>query len=118
MQALQLYPIPVLVLDYLLGIVMWTLLGRAVLDLFVAPDRDMVIATAFRQITNPFIRLFAKVTPKFLLPIFVPIYVAWWFYAVRFYVFPLIFFGEMGMLSFPMENSIIQFLFGSSNPTQ
>lgn len=112
MELLQIYPIPILILDYLLGMIMWTLLGRGVLDLFIAPHNEMVIARVFRQITNPIIRLFRKVTPAFLVPILIPIYVAWWFYMLRFYVLPLIFFGQFGMLSFPLENSLIQLLFG------
>lgn len=112
MDLTQIYPIPVLVLDYLLGIVMWTLLGRAALDLFISPTSDMVIARVFRQTTNPVIHLFRKITPGFLVPILVPVYVAWWFYIFRFYFLPFIFFGEFGMLSFPLESFIGQLFSG------
>ena len=108
MDLTQIYPIPVLVLDYVLGVIMWTLLGRATLDLFIAPTSEMVIARVFRQVTQPVIRLFHKITPSFLIPVLVPVYVAWWFYILRFYVLPFIFFGEFGMLSFPLESSIGQ----------
>lgn len=104
------YPLYVLVLDYALGAIMWTLLARAVLDLFIAPDRDMVLVTAFRQVTNPVIRAFHKITPAFLAPPFIPVYVAWWFYLVRFYALPYLFFGQFGMLSFPLEGAIGRFL--------
>ena len=104
------FPLPILVLDYLLGMVMWTLLGRFVLDLFIAAESEMVIARVFRQLTDPVISLFSKITPSFLLPVFVPVYVAWWFYMVRFYVLPFIFFGTFGVLSLPLESELMQFL--------
>ena len=88
---------------------MWTLLGRAILDLFIAPDSRMVIGKVFRQITDPVIRVFAKITPSFLIKPLVPIYVAWWFYFIRFYVIPFIFIGEFGLLSFPLESAIGKF---------
>ena len=112
MDLLQIYPIPVLLLDYLLGIVMWTLIGRAVLDLFISPQNDMVIARVFRQTTDPVIKIFKKITPSFLVPILIPIYVAWWFYMLRFYILPLIFFNQFGMLSFPLENGLVKLIFG------
>ena len=109
MSPTELYPGYVLVIDYLLGVIMWTLLGRTILDLFIAPDSSMVIAKVFRQVTNPIIRVFAKITPSFLIKPFVPVYVAWWFYFIRFYAIPLIFIGEFGVLSFPLESAIGQF---------
>ncbi len=92
---------------------MWTLLARAVLDLFVAPGSEMVMAKVFRQITDPFIRFFRRVTPRFLAPILIPVYVAWWFYMARFYVIPYLFYGEVGMLSFPLESMIGKMITGA-----
>lgn len=105
-----LLPLPLLLLDYVLGAIMWTLIARAVLGLFIAEQSPMVIAKVFRQLTDPFLRLFHRITPPFLLPIFVPLYVAWWFYIIRFFVIPYIFFGEMGILSFPLEGAVADFL--------
>ncbi len=113
MDLTQIYPLSVLVIDYLFGAMMWTLLGRAALDLFVPPHSEMVIAKVFRQITDPVIRLFRKITPSFLIPVFIPVYVAWWFYMIRFYLLPFMFFGELGMLSFPLESLIGQLLTGN-----
>ena len=107
MEAHQIYPAYVLIIDYVLGSIMWTLLGRAILDVFIAPESNMVIAKVFRQVTNPVIRLFSKITPSFLVRLLVPVYVAWWFFMLRFYILPLLFVGEVvGVLSFPLESSI------------
>ncbi len=104
--ALRIYPAPALALDYALGAAMWTLLARAALDLFIPPQSAMVIAKVFRQITAPLIRLFAPLTPRFLAPILIPVYVAWWFYLARFFAVPYFLFGEIGMLSFPLESAL------------
>ncbi len=96
-------PLYILIVDYILGVIMWTLIGRAVLDMFLSPESPMVIAKVFRQVTNPFIRFFDRATPSFLVPSFKPLYVAWFFFMVRFYVIPFIFIGEMGLLSFSLE---------------
>ena len=107
---ISLFPLPLIIVDYILGAIMWTLGARAVLDIFISPQNNIVFMNVLRQITNPIIRLFDKVTPKFLVPYMIPMYVAWWFYMIRFYVIPYIFFGEMGLLSFPMEGAVAQFL--------
>ncbi len=103
-------PLYILILDYILGSIMWTLIGRTVLDLFISADSPMVIARVFRQLTDPLIRLFDRLTPKFLLPSFKPLYVAWFFFMVRFYVIPFIYIGEMGLLSFSLEGVFGDFI--------
>ena len=104
------YPLYLVALDYALGAVMWTLLARAVLDIFIPPQSAMVLARVFRQLTSPFLRLFAPLTPRFLAPVLVPVYIAWWFYLLRFFIIPFILFGEWGMLSFPLESAIGKWL--------
>jgi len=61
----------------------------------------------FVKLTNPIINLFKFITPSFLIPIFIPLYVAWFFYLFRFYAMPyLLGYSVMGMLSFPLESEI------------
>tara|TARA_B100000945_G_scaffold147398_1_gene118062 strand:- start:439 stop:774 length:336 start_codon:yes stop_codon:yes gene_type:complete len=100
-------PIWVLVLDYVLGIVMWTLIGRSAMNIFQREDSNFFFMKAFVKITNPIIRLFKFITPSFIIPIFVPLYVAWFFYMFRFYAMPYFLgYDVMGMLSFPLESDI------------
>ena len=62
---------------------------------------------AFVRLTDPLIRLWSPITPQFLLPPLVPLYVAWFFYLARFYLMPyLLGYSVMGMLSFPLEGEI------------
>jgi uncharacterized protein YggT (Ycf19 family) len=104
---LAIFPIWVVAIDYLLGVVMWTLIGRVALNIFLAEDSNWFFMKAFVKLTNPIIRVFRPVTPSFLLQPLVPLYVAWFFFMIRFYLMPwLLGYSVMGMLSFPLESDI------------
>ena len=106
------FPIWVLVVDYALGLVMWTLIGRSAMNLFQPENSDFFFMKAFVRLTNPLLRLWKPITPQFLLPALVPLYVAWFFYMARFYVMPwLMGYSVMGMLSFPLEGKIAALIY-------
>lgn len=105
------FPIWAIVLDYSLGVVMWTLIGRAAMNVFLPIDSEFFFMKAFVQLTDPVLRVFKPVTPSFLVDAMVPLFVAWFFYMIRFYLMPwLLGYSVMGMLSFPLESDIAQFL--------
>ena len=100
-------PIWVLILDYVLGIIMWTLIGRSAMNIFQREDSNFFFMKAFVKLTNPILKTFKFITPSFIIPLFVPLYVAWFFYMFRFYAMPYILgYDVMGMLSFPLESDI------------
>lgn len=100
-------PIWVLVLDYILGIIMWTLIGRSAMNIFQREDSNFFFMKAFVKLTNPILKFFRFITPSFIIPLFIPLYVAWFFYMFRFYAMPYILgYDVMGMLSFPLESDI------------
>ncbi len=100
-------PIWVLTLDYILGTIMWTLVGRVAMNFFLPLDSDFFFMKFFVRVTNPILRFFKPVTPAFLLEPLVPLFVAWFFFMVRFYIMPwLLGYSVMGMLSFPLEGEI------------
>ena len=102
-------PIWIVAIDYVLGMIMWTLIGRFGMRLFLPEESKFFFSRFFIRATNPLIRLFAPITPGFLIPAMVPLYVAWFFYMFRFYVMPwLLGYSVMGMLSFPLEGQIAQ----------
>ncbi|MGA1113067.1 MAG: hypothetical protein ACO3T3_05045 [Candidatus Pelagibacter sp.] len=102
-------PIYILIIDYILGLIMWTLIGRSAMNLFQREDSEFFFMKIFVKLTNPIINLFKFITPSFLIPIFVPLYVAWFFYLFRFYAMPYFLgYSVMGMLSFPLESEIAQ----------
>ena len=106
---MEFVPLWALVLDYVLGMIMWTLIGRFGMNLFLPVNSQFFFMRFFVKATDPLIRLFAPITPVFLIPPLIPLYVAWFFYLTRFYLMPwLLGYSVMGMLSFPLEGEIAQ----------
>ncbi|MDH3377292.1 MAG: hypothetical protein OEQ39_10055 [Gammaproteobacteria bacterium] len=98
-------PVWVLAIDYVLGVVMWTLIGRFAMGIFLPEDSSFFFMRFFVRSTNPLLKLFGPVTPGFLVRPMVPLFVAWFFYMTRFYLMPwLLGYSVMGMLSFPLES--------------
>jgi hypothetical protein len=99
----------VYIIDYILGVIMWTLIGRVAMNIFQREDSGFFFMKVFVKLTNPLILLFRPITPSFIIPFLVPLYVAWFFYMIRFYIMPyLLGYSVMGMLSFPLESEIAQ----------
>ncbi len=101
------FPIWVIVIDYVMGMVMWTLVGRSAMSVFLPEDSTFFFMKFFVRATNPILKFFKKITPSFLVRPLVPLYVAWFFFMIRFYLMPwLLGYSVMGMLSFPLEGEI------------
>jgi len=101
------FPIWVIIIDYVLGMVMWTLIGRFGMSLFLPENSSFFFMRFFVRVTNPLLKLFYPITPAFLVPPLIPLYVAWFFFMFRFYAMPwLLGYSVMGMLSFPLESEI------------
>ena len=97
----------VYLIDYVLGVIMWTLIGRVGMNIFQKEDSGFFFMKVFVNLTDPLINLFKFITPSFIIKPLVPLYVAWFFYMFRFYVMPYVLgYSVMGMLSFPLESEI------------
>ena len=97
----------VYLVDYIMGMIMWTLIGRVAMNIFQKEDSTFFFMRIFVKITDPFLRIFRPLTPSFIITPLVPLYVAWFFYMFRFYLMPyLLGYSVMGMLSFPLESEI------------
>ena len=97
----------ILIIDYILGVVMWTLIGKVAMNIFQRENSEFFFMKVFVKVTNPLIRLFKPITPSFIIETLVQLYVAWFFYMIRFYLMPyLLGYSVMGMLSFPLESEI------------
>ena len=108
-------PIWVLAVDYVLGMVMWTLIARSAMNIFLPVDSDFFFMKFFVRVTNPVLKVFKPITPGFLIDLMVPLYVAWFFFMVRFYLMPwLLGYSVMGMLSFPLEGDIAAAIYRSA----
>ncbi|MGY6709223.1 MAG: hypothetical protein ACXIVF_12955 [Rhizobiaceae bacterium] len=105
-------PLWAVIVDYALGVVMWTLIGRFGMRIFLPEDTKFFFARFFIVVTDPILKLFAPITPGFLIRPMVPLYVAWFFFMFRFYVMPwLLGYSVMGMLSFPLEGEIARAIY-------
>tara|TARA_Y100000591_G_C21721440_1_gene638981 strand:+ start:22 stop:372 length:351 start_codon:yes stop_codon:yes gene_type:complete len=95
------------IIDYIMGMIMWTLIGRVAMNIFQREDSNFFFMKIFVKLTDPFIRIFSFITPSFIIRPLVPLYVAWFFFMFRFYLMPYILgYSVMGMLSFPLESDI------------
>ena len=108
----------VYLIDYVMGVIMSTLIGRVAMNIFQREDSNFFFMKIFIKMTDPFIKIFAFITPSFIIKPLVPLYVAWFFFMFRFYLMPyLLGYSVMGMLSFPLESEIaiqIYQLFGKN----
>jgi YggT family protein len=72
---------------------MYTLLGRAVLGMFVAPDSPNYIWRFFCRVTDPIIAVVSIVTPKAAAPVVIWLFGVVWLFWLRvglLYVFLLL----------------------------
>jgi uncharacterized protein YggT (Ycf19 family) len=70
--------------NYLLAAVMYSLLGRFLLSLFLAPDSQNYIYRAFVRITDPVLIPVRFITPVMVPPMLVIIFAALWTLVLRF----------------------------------
>ena len=97
----------VYLVDYVMGMIMWTLIGRVAMNIFQRENSEFFFMKVFVKLTDPLLNLFKPITPSFIVRPIVPLYVAWFFFMYRIYLFPyLLGYSVMGMLSFPLESEI------------
>lgn len=101
------FPIWLVATDYLLGMIMWTLVGRFGMSIFLPDNSDFFFMKMFVRVTDPMLRATERITPGFLIYRLRPLYVAWFVFMIRFYILPLLLgYSVMGILSFPLESEI------------
>ncbi|TKT79289.1 YggT family protein [Aquamicrobium sp. LC103] len=76
--------------NFVLAAVMYTLLGRIVLGLFVPENWDNYIWRAFKAITEPFVRFFRMVTPRIMTHLVVMLFGVLWLMFARVAYFVLL----------------------------
>jgi YggT family protein len=69
--------------DYLLAVLMYTLLGRALLGLILDPDSQNYIWRFFCRLTDPVVALVALVTPKATVPVVIWLFGVVWLFWLR-----------------------------------
>ena len=69
--------------NFLLAVLMYTLLGRALLGLIVQPDSSNYIWRFFCRLTDPIVAVVAVVTPKATVPVVVWLFGVVWLFWLR-----------------------------------
>jgi uncharacterized protein YggT (Ycf19 family) len=69
--------------NYALAAILWTMVGRFVLQFFVPPDWDNYIWRFFRRLTDPVLRLTRAVTPRFMVEPLLPLVAIFWLIVLR-----------------------------------
>ena len=64
----------VYIIDYILGVIMWTLIGRVAMNIFQKEDSQFFFMKVFVKFTNPLLRIFKPITPEFIIQPIVPLY--------------------------------------------
>jgi YggT family protein len=72
------------VLDYVLAVLMYTVLGRVVLSLVLEPDSPNYIWRFFCRITDPAVAIVAHATPKAAAQIVLWLFTFVWLFWLRF----------------------------------
>jgi YggT family protein len=69
--------------NFILAMLMYTLLGRVLLGLIVQPDSSNYIWRGFCSLTDPAVAVFEKVTPKAAVPVIVWLFAFVWLFWIR-----------------------------------
>jgi YggT family protein len=69
--------------NFVLAALMYTLLGRALLGLFVEPDSRNYIWRAFCRLTDPVVYVVALVTPTSVVPVVIWLFGVVWLFWLR-----------------------------------
>ena len=57
----------VYLIDYIMGVIMWTLIGRVAMNIFQREDSEFFFMKVFVKFTDPLINLFKPITPSFII---------------------------------------------------
>ena len=69
--------------NFVLAALMYTLLGRVLLSLFVDPDSSNYIWRFFCRLSDPFLAIIAPVTPKAVAPVVLWLFGVVWLFWLR-----------------------------------
>lgn len=69
--------------DYALAVLLWTMVGRVVLGLFVPKDWDNYIWRFFRTLTDPVLAVTARLSPSFMIEGLLPLVAVWYLIVLR-----------------------------------
>ena len=104
----DLFPVWLIIIDYLFGFIMSILVFKFILNIFLPENNTFFIDRLFRKITNPFLKVTVKLTPYFIVKPIIPLYIAWLIFMLRIYLLPLLLgYSSLGQFALLFEKDII-----------
>ena len=105
------FPIWLISIDYILGLLMLVLIVKFILNLFITEGSHFKVFRFFTKITEPILNSTSKITPNFVVKPIIPIYLAWILFMVRIYFLPLLIdYSAIGNFAFLFEKDIISLI--------
>lgn len=77
--------------NYLLAVLVYTMLGRFILSLFLPPQSGNYIWRFFRRLTDPVLVAVGFITPRFIAPFLLPLVSVFWLTVLRIALLALLF---------------------------
>ncbi len=103
------FPIWLIAIDYILALIMATLVLKFVLNLFINEASDLSFFKFFTRITSPILNVSLKITPNFIVQPLIPLYLAWLIFMIRIYILPLVLgYSYIGQFAFVFEKQLIE----------
>lgn len=102
------FPIWLLSIDYLLACLMFVLLIKFTLNLFLSENSNFIFYRFINKINRPIINNTNKMTPNFIVQPIIPLYLAWLIFMIRLYILPLsLGHSYIGKFAFTFEKDLI-----------
>ena len=103
------FPIWLIAIDYILALIMATLVLKFILNLFINEASDLSFFKFFTRITSPILNVSLKITPNFIVQPLIPLYLAWFIFMIRIYILPLVLgYSYIGQFAFVFEKQLIE----------
>tara|TARA_B100000524_G_C23565823_1_gene340015 strand:+ start:408 stop:782 length:375 start_codon:yes stop_codon:yes gene_type:complete len=103
------FPIWLIAIDYILALIMATLVLKFILNLFINEASDLSFFKFFTRITSPILNVSLKITPNFIVQPLIPLYLAWLIFMIRIYILPLVLgYSYIGQFAFVFEKQLIE----------
>ena len=97
-----------ILIDILLGILMWTLSLQFVLGIFISEDSRLKFVQIIRGVNTPVLVLTNLIRPGFIIDRLAPLYAALILFIARYYLFPLIIgFDVESFTQMPLEKLLL-----------
>ena len=101
------FPIWLIGIDYLLAFLMFILLMKFILNLFLSENNNFIFFRFINRIVQPIINITIRITPGFIVQPIVPLYLAWLIFMIRLYILPLsIGYIYIGKFAFTFEKDL------------